>query len=85
MPLKYKKHEAKDWARQNWHGLCNVIVPSYSSDLKRLNESGIRHDVRQNIELGYWGLASCLIPLRSPHALSERRSRSIRSHRARPA
>jgi 4-hydroxy-tetrahydrodipicolinate synthase len=53
--MKYKKHEAKDWARQNWHGLCNVIIPSYSSDLKRLNESGIRHDVRRNIELGYWG------------------------------
>jgi len=55
MPMKYKKHEAKEWARQNWHGLCNVIIPSYSSDLKRLNESGIRHDVRRNIELGYWG------------------------------
>ena len=46
MPSKYKKHEAKDWARQNWHGLCDVIIPSFSSDLKRLNESGIRHDVR---------------------------------------
>jgi dihydrodipicolinate synthase/N-acetylneuraminate lyase len=55
MSLKYKKHEAKDWARQNWHGLCNVIIPSFSADLKRLNESGIRHDVRRNIELGYWG------------------------------
>jgi hypothetical protein len=37
MPQKYRKSEAKDWARQNWHGLCNVIIPSYSSDLKRLN------------------------------------------------
>jgi hypothetical protein len=53
--MKYKKHEAKDWAYQNWHGLCNGIIPSYSSDLKRLNESGIRHDVRRNIELEYWG------------------------------
>jgi dihydrodipicolinate synthase/N-acetylneuraminate lyase len=55
MPQKYRKSEAKDWARQNWHGLCNVIIPSYSSDLKRLNEAGIRHDVRRNIELGFWG------------------------------
>ena len=55
MPQKYRKSEAKDWARQNWHGLCNVIIPSYSSDLKRLNETGIRHDVRRNIELGFWG------------------------------
>ena len=50
-----RKSEAKEWARQNWHGLCNVIIPSYSSDLKRLNETGIRHDVRRNIELGFWG------------------------------
>ena len=55
MPTKYRKSEAKDWTRQNWHGLCNVIIPSYSSDLKRLNEAGIRHDVRRNIELGFWG------------------------------
>ena len=55
MPKKYRKSEAKEWTRQNWHGLCNVIIPSYSSDLKRLNETGIRHDVRRNIELGFWG------------------------------
>ena len=55
MPMKYRKNEAKDWARQNWHGLCNVIIPSFSSDLKRLNEKAIRHDVRRNIELGFWG------------------------------
>ncbi len=55
MPKKYRKSEAKEWTRRTWHGLCNVIIPSYSSDLKRLNKSGIRHDVRRNIELGYWG------------------------------
>ena len=55
MPLKYRKSEAKQWAREHWHGLCNVIIPSYSSDLKRLNEKAIRHDVRRNIELGFWG------------------------------
>jgi hypothetical protein len=49
MSKKYRKAEAKDWAKQHWHGLCNVIIPSYSTDLKRLNESGIRHDVRRNI------------------------------------
>lgn len=51
----YTKSEAKDWARQNMHGVCNVIIPSYSADLKRLNEKGIRHDVRKNIEYGFWG------------------------------
>jgi 4-hydroxy-tetrahydrodipicolinate synthase len=53
--MKYLKHESKDRAREHWHGLCNVIIPSYSADLKRLNEKAIRHDVRRNIELGFWG------------------------------
>src|SRR5262245_19272598 len=53
--MKYRKKEAKEWTRKNWHGLCNVIIPSYSADLKRLNETGIRHDVRRNIENGFWG------------------------------
>ena len=35
--MNYRKSDTKDWARQNWHGLCNVIIPSYCSGLKRLN------------------------------------------------
>lgn len=53
--MKYTVKEAKDWARANWHGLCDVIIPTYTSDLKRLNEKAIRHDVRRNMELGFWG------------------------------
>lgn len=47
--------EAKDWARDTFRGACNVIIPSYTSDLRSLNEEAIRHDVRRNIELGFWG------------------------------
>ncbi len=36
-------------------GVCNVIMPSFTSDLKHLNEAGIRNDVRRSIELGFWG------------------------------
>ena len=36
-------------------GVCNVIMPTFTSDLKRLNEQAIRHDVRREIELGFWG------------------------------
>ncbi len=32
-----------------------MIIPSYSSDLRALNEAGIRHDVRRCIELGFKG------------------------------
>ena len=53
--MEYTKSEAKEWARQSFHGVCNVVIPSYTSDLKQLNEKGIRHDVRRNIELGFWG------------------------------
>ncbi len=49
------RSDAKAWARERFHGVCNVIIPSYTSDLRGLNEAGIRHDVRRNIEFGFWG------------------------------
>lgn len=49
------RSKLKSWARSTWRGACNVIMPSYTSDLRTLNEAGIRHDVRRNIELGFWG------------------------------
>lgn len=51
----YDLSEAKDWAREHFRGVCNVIIPSYSADASALNEAGIRHDVRRNMELGFWG------------------------------
>lgn len=53
--LPYSRSEAKSWARENFHGACNVIIPSFANDLRGLNEAAIRHDVRRNIALGYWG------------------------------
>ena len=52
--LRYKKSEARESARENIRGLANVVIPSYSLDLKRLNERGIRHDLRKEIEYGFW-------------------------------
>ena len=52
--VRYKKNEAREWARENMRGLANVVIPSYSLDLKRLNEKGIRHDIRKEIEYGFW-------------------------------
>ena len=51
----YTRSEAKAWARQTFDGACNVIIPSFTSDLRDINEAAIRHDVRRNIELGFWG------------------------------
>jgi 4-hydroxy-tetrahydrodipicolinate synthase len=53
--VRYKKNEAREWARENMHGMCNVVIPSYSGDLKHLNERGIRHDIRKELEYGFWG------------------------------
>ena len=55
MSSEYTRAEAKSWARESFRGACNVIIPSYSADLKTLNETAIRHDVRRNMELGFWG------------------------------
>jgi 4-hydroxy-tetrahydrodipicolinate synthase len=55
MSTEYTRAEAKDWARETFRGACNVIIPSYTPDLKALNEAAIRHDVRHNMELGFWG------------------------------
>src|SRR4051812_23524491 len=53
--MLYTKAEAKEWAQAQMRGVCNVIIPSYPHDLKRLNEQGIRHDVRQNMARKFWG------------------------------
>jgi 4-hydroxy-tetrahydrodipicolinate synthase len=53
--MNYTKAEAKAWARENMRGVCNVIMPTFNRDLRALNEKAIRHDVRRNIELGFWG------------------------------
>lgn len=51
----YTTDEAKDWARATMRGVCNVIMPTFSRDFKKLNEAAIRHDVRRSRELGFWG------------------------------
>src|SRR5512147_2565466 len=53
--VRYKKPEAREWARAHMRGLCNIVIPSYTLDLKGLNEKGIRHDIRKELEYGFWG------------------------------
>jgi 4-hydroxy-tetrahydrodipicolinate synthase len=52
---RYTKAEAREWVRDELKGVCNVIIPSYTADLRGLNEAAIRHDVRREIELGFKG------------------------------
>jgi len=53
--IAYKKKEARSWAWENLKGVYNVVIPSYSRDLTRLNENGIRHDIRRELECGFSG------------------------------
>jgi dihydrodipicolinate synthase/N-acetylneuraminate lyase len=50
---RYKKAEARAWAREHLTGCSAVTIPSYSADLKRLNERGIRHDMQLVGKLGF--------------------------------
>lgn len=52
---QYTREETKSWAREHMRGVTNIIQPSFTRDLKGLNEAGIRHDVRMSKKLGFWG------------------------------
>ena len=47
----YPKKRSREWAREHLRGVANVVIPSYTKDLKGLNEKGIRHE----IEYGFAG------------------------------
>lgn len=51
----YTRGEAREWAREHLHGVVNVIIPSFTSDLSAVNEAAIRHDVRKQLEYGFDG------------------------------
>jgi dihydrodipicolinate synthase/N-acetylneuraminate lyase len=55
MALAYRRTEVKERARAEWHGLCNVTLPSFTTDFTGLAETAIRHDVSRAAYLGYWG------------------------------
>jgi len=49
----YQRKDARAWAREHLVGCSAVTIPSYSADLQRLNEKGIRHDIALTKEFGY--------------------------------
>jgi 4-hydroxy-tetrahydrodipicolinate synthase len=36
-------------------GVANVVIPTFTNDLKAVNEKATRHDIRKEIEYGFWG------------------------------
>jgi dihydrodipicolinate synthase/N-acetylneuraminate lyase len=55
MSLPYKRSEVKERARATWKGMCNVTLPSFSSDFQTLNANAIAHDIQLGAKHGFWG------------------------------
>jgi dihydrodipicolinate synthase/N-acetylneuraminate lyase len=49
----YSRDEARDWAREHLTGCSAVTGPTFTADLKHLNDAAIRHDVERVIEHGF--------------------------------
>ena len=52
--MTVNKAELKKWAREKMRGVENLLLPSFTPDLKELDEEGIRWDVRQSIRHGFF-------------------------------
>jgi len=53
-PAKVDRAHRTEWAKEHFKGFENVLMPSFSPDLKTLDEDGIRLDVRKSIEHGFF-------------------------------
>ena len=49
---RYPDGEARAWALAELAGCCGCVMPTFTSDVRSLNEVAIRHDVRQEKALG---------------------------------
>lgn len=55
------RKDRKAWAKKHFKGFENVLMPSFTPDLKKLDEAGIRLDVRKSIEHGFFStLCACV-------------------------
>lgn len=50
---RYKKSDARAWAHQHLTGCSGVSIPTYTADLKGLNERAIQHDVELMMKKGF--------------------------------
>jgi len=50
------KSGLKKWAKEHMKGAENTLFPSFTPDMKELDEEGIRLDVRQSIAHGFFSM-----------------------------
>jgi dihydrodipicolinate synthase/N-acetylneuraminate lyase len=53
--MAYSRLEAREWARANLRGCCGCLLPTFTGDLRGINERAIRHDIARDKELGMSG------------------------------
>lgn len=51
----FDRHTARAWAQAHMKGVANVVNPTCSADLSTVNEAALRHDIRLEIALKFWG------------------------------
>lgn len=51
----FTRDEARDWAREKLVGAVNCTIPSFTDDLRGINEKAIRHDLRLARTHGFIG------------------------------
>ncbi|MFE4663730.1 dihydrodipicolinate synthase family protein [Streptomyces sp. NPDC056716] len=56
--MSYSRLEARAWARENMKGICGCLLPTFTSDLSKVNERAVRHDIGLEKQLG---MSSALI------------------------
>jgi len=54
--MQRDKQDMKKWAQQHLKGIENTLIPSFTPDMRELDEEGIRHDVRQSIAHGFFSV-----------------------------
>ena len=58
--MEFTRKEAKSWAKHNYNGLEGTLMPSFTPDLSRLDEDGIRHDVDYYIRHGMFSVLAAV-------------------------
>jgi len=51
----YRRSEAREWAKATMKGVCGCMMPTLNNGLTAVNERAIRHDIRLEKALGFWG------------------------------
>lgn len=64
------RNDRKAWARKHFRGFENILMPSFSPDLRELCAEGIRLDVRQGVRHGFF---SSLCALEAGLSMDERK------------